>query len=187
MPVFTNDRVAGAATLIDLLDEHAAVNAGRTALTFTGGPGAPEGRFTYAQLHERAQRIAASLQQHCAPGDRALLLFPSGLDYVLGLLGCLYARVIAVPVNLPGPGRVARVLPRIAGIIDDCKPTAVLTTSEILSSAGDALPGGLRAVCVDGPLPDAVDWRRPDLRADDIAFLQYTWLDRRAQGRHQPP
>lgn len=174
MPVFTNDKVAAAATLVDLLGEHAAVNASRMALTFTGGPGAPEGCYTYAELHERAQGIAASLQRHCAPSDRALLLFPSGLDYVLGLLGCLYARVIAVPVNLPGPSRVARVLPRIAGIIGDCEPAAVLTTGEILSGAGETLPGGLRALCVDGPLADAADWRRPDLRADDIAFLQYT-------------
>src|SRR3954467_6194066 len=52
----------------------------------TAGPS-----LTYRQLDRRARAIAASLQRYGSAGDRTLLLFPSGLDFVSALFGCFYA------------------------------------------------------------------------------------------------
>ena len=54
-----------------------------------------------AQLNQRAQAIAAYLQSFCEPGDRALLLYPSGLEFIAAFFACLYAGVVAVPVYPP--------------------------------------------------------------------------------------
>lgn len=42
--------------------------------------------LSYRELDERARTIAAALQAEAAFGDRAVLLFPSGPDYVAAFL-----------------------------------------------------------------------------------------------------
>jgi len=41
------------------------------------------------------------------PGDRALLLYPPGLDFIDAFFGCLYAGVVAVPCYPPARARAA--------------------------------------------------------------------------------
>ena len=43
--------------------------------------------------------IAAELQDRTVPGERAVLLFPPGLDFISAFFGCMYAGVIAVPAT----------------------------------------------------------------------------------------
>src|SRR5262245_9070119 len=51
--------------------------------------------ITYAELDDRARRVAAVLQKIGRTHERVLLLYPPGLDYIAGFLGCLYAGAIA--------------------------------------------------------------------------------------------
>ncbi|HEV3003550.1 MAG TPA: AMP-binding protein, partial [Pirellulales bacterium] len=64
--------------------------------------------LTYAQLDRHARAIAAELRRRGAEGQRALLVYDAGLDYIAALYGCLYAGVVAVPVYPPDPYRVDR-------------------------------------------------------------------------------
>ncbi|MET0406376.1 MAG: AMP-binding protein, partial [Cystobacter sp.] len=136
--------------------------------------------LTYAELERRARRIGAALQQVTAAGERVVLLYPPGLEYVAGFFGCLAAGVVAVPAYPPDPSRVERTLPRLRAIIQDAQATVVLTTSFILSmgemlfeSAPDLQ--ALRWLATDA-LPEGSEeqWRRPELGGDSLAFLQYT-------------
>lgn len=54
-------------------------------------------RLTYQELNRHARAIAAQLQTLGASGERALLLYPPGLDFITAFFGCLYAGVVAVP------------------------------------------------------------------------------------------
>ncbi len=81
----------------------------------------PQDEITYGAFIERVKAIAATLQETCEPGDRALLLYMPGIDFVEGFFGCLFAGVIAVPAYPPDPGRLARTLPRLRGIVAECK------------------------------------------------------------------
>ena len=69
--------------------------------------------LTYAQLDSRARAIAATLQRTTHVGDRVLLVYPAGLDFVVAFFACLYAGVIAVPAYPPIASRLARTLPRL--------------------------------------------------------------------------
>ncbi|MFF8811781.1 SDR family NAD(P)-dependent oxidoreductase [Streptomyces pactum] len=141
--------------------------------------GAPS-ELTGRALDVRARAIAATLGRRVAPGDRALIVCPPGLDYLASFLGCLYARVIAVPVYPPDPLLMKRTLPRLAGVVADARPAAVLATEEIAASAGEFArhaPGleGLDWLAVDRIEDAAADgWRDPAARPADPAFLQYT-------------
>ncbi|RKI67441.1 hypothetical protein D7X55_13645, partial [Corallococcus sp. AB049A] len=99
--------------------------------TFLGDDG-EETTWSASELDVRARRIASALSERGAAGERVLLLYPPGLDYIAGFFGCLYAGAVAVPAYPPDPMRLERTLPRLRAIIQDAKATVVLTTSGIL-------------------------------------------------------
>ena len=92
-----------AGTLSEILQSRAARQGQDCLYTFLHGD--QEQSLTYAELDSMARATAAVLLQLCAPGDRALLLYPPGLDYIVALYGCMYAGVIAVPSYAPRPNR----------------------------------------------------------------------------------
>ncbi len=135
--------------------------------------------ITYGQLHARARTVAACLRQSLAKGERTLLLYPSGLDYLVAFFACLYAGVLAVPAyppNSTNPQRFSRLL----GIIRDAMPRAVLTNTEgagRLDSIKRQQPRLARLAVI---ATDRLDGSRagelisPEPHPKDLAFLQYT-------------
>ena len=167
-------------TWIDVLRDRAQHRPELVVYTFLVDGHTREARLTFAELDQRARAIGAMLQRRLAPGDRALLLYPPGLDYIAAFLGCLCAGVVAVPAWPPRPARLELTLPRLRGIVGDVKPRAVLTHTAGLSLA-DAMS---RSAGEFGSLPwlptDSVDveqsreWQDPRLSPDAIAVVQYT-------------
>src|SRR3954470_12275703 len=169
---------AGAVTLAGLLRARAAERPSQVAFTFlaAGKPGG--GSLTYGELDRRAAGVAAALAASVPPGERALLLYPPGLDFVVAFFGCLYAGVVAVPAYPPRPND--RSQSRLRAIAHDATPRVALTTTAIL--AGTLEPrgllavapelGGLRWIATDG-LEE--DWNAPfaEPAAEALAFLQY--------------
>lgn len=171
---------SGYGSLVELLRDRAAKRADALAFQFLIDGEVEGQRLTYGELDRKARAIAAALQQRCNPGDRALLLYPPGLEYISAFFGCLYAGVIAVPVYPPEPARLGRSLPRLRVIAEDAEPTVVLTVNEFAQFA-DILPefdGDFPAfqwVATD-TLEDgaAAGWTLPEISPADTAFLQYT-------------
>ncbi len=164
------------ATLTQALRLRAAVSPGRRAYTFLADGEEEAEHLDYRELDERARAIAAALRRTCAVGDRALLLYPPGLDFVAAFFGCLYAGVIAVPAY---PPRSPRMLPRLQAILEDSAPAVALSTSAASARvAGWLAKEGTRALSWlatdEIPAALAAEWRDPELPGEAIAFLQYT-------------
>src|SRR5436305_542960 len=164
-------------SLIDLLRARASeARPGADYVFLTDGE-REDHRVTYVDLDLRAREIAASLQGLARPGDRALLLYPPGLEFMESFFGCLYAGVVAVPAYPPRPNRA---LERIASIGASAPPTLILTTASLAAKAGawaDRVPGfpAARCLATDEPSPGAADlWRPPEAAPGRLAFLQYT-------------
>jgi len=145
-------------TLVDVLRQRAIDTPRRNAFTFDGA------KLTYADLDIRARAMAAKLQRRGDTGERALLVYPPGLDFVAALFGCLYAGWIAVPTA----SSRADYLQRVA---QDAQPRAVLTTPTLAGRGVATL--GVPPVC-DAHEDDAGAWHAPRLGPDDLAILQYT-------------
>ncbi|HVR97040.1 MAG TPA: condensation domain-containing protein, partial [Thermoanaerobaculia bacterium] len=138
--------------------------------------GRGEVTLTFGELDQRARAIGSRLQELSAEGERAVLLYPPGLDFIAAFFGCLYSGVVAVPAY---PPRGNRGLPRLASIVADASPRVVLTTSALLPRIQSWLP----TVAPDGTaliamgaleLEAAGSWRKPRLQPGTLAFLQYT-------------
>jgi amino acid adenylation domain-containing protein len=168
---------AAAANIVDRLSALAADAPAATALRWLDTDGGHRD-VTRRELNARARCVAAALREgKIEPGERALLLYPPGLDYVAGFLGCLYAGVIAVPVFPPGD---ARGFERVLAIAADADAGVALTDRASLDTARQGLgdPDGARRLRwqpTDG-LPDTLGdgWSPGAITADSLAFLQYT-------------
>jgi acyl-CoA synthetase (AMP-forming)/AMP-acid ligase II/acyl carrier protein len=133
--------------------------------------------LTYGELDRRAGTVAAALRQTCEPGDRAVLLYPPGLDFIPAFFGCLYAGVVAVPAY---PPRASRGLDRLQSIVADCRATVALTTEDLgrgiqPHSLAAAELAAMRWIETDGfPASSGTTWAAEPRAAEALAFLQYT-------------
>jgi amino acid adenylation domain-containing protein len=164
-------------SLVELLLARSSEQPERVAYTFLAEGEREESRLTYRQLDTLARVIGASLQASGLQGERALLLYPPGLDFIAAFWGCLYASTVAVPAYPPKPRQPD---PRVHAIARDARPRVVLSSSAALprlQSAAERLLGlGDVAWIATDTLPPGLagDWRRAEPRADTPAFLQYT-------------
>ncbi len=133
--------------------------------------------LTNRELDRRARAIGSWLQSLGLSGERALLLYPAGLDFICAFFGCLYAGVVAVPVY---PPRRNRSLQRIQAVADDARAKVALTTDDVLARVEpliDETPH-LKSLpwLATTRVPEAMEdrWGAPDVGGDTIAFLQYT-------------
>ncbi|HET8705506.1 MAG TPA: AMP-binding protein, partial [Pseudomonadales bacterium] len=164
-------------TLVDLLRFRGDSQAEQTCYTYLLDGEDQELNLTYGEFERRARKIAVGLQRYCKVGDRALLIYRPGLDFILGYFGCLFAGVIAVPVYPPAkPADWQRFL----GIALDCQPGAICSTnnlSDMIAAGMSQFPAlsTLPILCTD--VLDSYaesDWRAPDIDGEHLAFLQYT-------------
>src|SRR3954465_3301255 len=116
------------ATIPDLIQAQAQLHRDELLYRFlrTGDPDGPVEEWTFADLDRRARGVAALLQEIGAAGERALLVYPPGLEFIAGFMGCLCAGVTAVPTYPPDPTRLERTLPRLRAIAQDAGARFVL-------------------------------------------------------------
>ncbi|HEY9662302.1 MAG TPA: AMP-binding protein, partial [Allocoleopsis sp.] len=168
-------------SLVDLVRYRAQVQPQQVAYTFLRDGEVEETNWTYTDLDNRSRAIATQLQALQLQGERALLLYPPGLDYLAAFLGCLYAGVVAVPAY---PPRNYRNTPRILAVVQDAQAAIALTTSSTLPRVRSLLEeqaalSNLRWLATDELTEtqisqQAESWRDPKVNSETLAFLQYT-------------
>jgi amino acid adenylation domain-containing protein len=166
-------------TFIDVLRGHAEHHPSRTAITLLENGENESESITFAELDRRARAIAAFLQQQEMQGQRAILLLPSGIEFITTFFGCLYAGVIAVPAfpfHFEGSRRGQAWFRAVAA---DAEPQVAFAPPEMIArlprAENDSLVSAinwLNAQSIDSSLAD--EWCKPSIGKETIAFLQYT-------------
>ena len=142
--------------------------------------GEPARVRSYRDLRVQALHVSARLRERCRPGDRVILLFPPGIDFIAAFLGCFYAQVLPIPATEPKPRRLND---RLAAIAEDCRPAAVLCSAQIAGRIDVSVvcPSlvSLPWIRLEEGLPTSSDGenQRPedcDFDRESLAFLQYT-------------
>lgn len=136
-----------------------------------------EETLTWAQMYRRVKNLAVVLREHASVGDRALILAPQGLEYIVAFLGAMEAGLIAVPLSTPMAGAHDE---RVTAVLRDAAPTVLLTTSAVAAEVApyaQADPGGVAPTVIE---VDALDLdarsggRLKRETLPDTAYLQYT-------------
>lgn len=166
-------------TLVDLLAWRGQNQPDRRAFAFLGDGEHESASLTYGELHSQVRAVADALIARGARGERALLLYPPGLEFISAFLGCLSAGVVAVPAYPPDPSQLTRTLTRLQAIAADSEPRFALTLADVRDQ--------IRPFAAMDPRFGAVEWiasdALPEITAasphpapspEDVAFLQYT-------------
>ena len=168
-----------AGTLDDILRARASLTPDQPAYLFLAEGEIESASLTWGELDRQARSHASVLRREAAAGDRAVLLYPPGLEFIVAFFACLYARVVAVPAYPPRPRRDQ---PQLRAIVQDARPKLVLTTQALLARAAEILTpeSSLLApkwLVVDmEPVPEPAPEEEPaeHPQPDAPAFLQYT-------------
>jgi len=164
-------------TLVGILRQHSADKSFVTAYTYLEEGEREANSINYLDLDKKSRSVAVHLQSLLSPEDRVLLLYPSGLDFIVAFFGCLYAGIVAIPAY---PPRRNQNTSRLESIIMDARPKAVLTKSDLLESIRSRLSENLDITKLDYLSTDDIDidksieWQEPGINGDTLAFLQYT-------------
>src|SRR5262245_21357808 len=167
----------GLPTMVDLLRMRALHQGSRPAYTFLVDGEAEKIELTYGELDQRSRAIGAALQLAGAAGERVLLLYPPGVEFIAAFLGCFYAGAIAVPAY---PPRLNRSQVRLQNIIDDTHAAVALTTKTVLARVerlfkDPSYANGLEWLATDDITNELGEkWREPAIDCDALAMIQYT-------------
>ncbi|BBY18329.1 AMP-binding protein [Mycolicibacterium litorale] len=167
-------------SILSMLHGRASLRPDDVAFTFTDYTRDPAGiveSLTWSQLARRTVNVAREIRRHGSVGDRAVILAPQGLEYILAFLAAMQAGLVAVPLPLPHPGSGHD---RVGAVLVDTEPSVVLTTSAVAADVADVIArSGLDTA------PTAVEVDAVDLDAEGatslepaelpkVAYLQYS-------------
>ena len=167
-------------TIIDVLQNRAAADPSGHAYTFLNDGYKEADSLGYLELDTKARAIAGYLQSLNLQGERALLIYSPGLDFITAFLGSLYAGVIPIPFPAANPAQPDRSLPKLQAIAADAKPAIILTVARLRDKLVQAYAGvqGIEGLtwldCDELAEENACRWKRPEIDVQAVAYLQYT-------------
>lgn len=168
-----------ASSLTELLERRAAAAPEERAYTFLADGESEAGVLSWGELEGKACSLASVLAQAFPPGERVVLLYPAGLDFLVAFFGCLLARLIPAPCEIP---RNERSFPRFRAIVEDCQPAVLLTTGQVVAQMQTRLSShpefnrllaNLEVMTTEDLRP-ASGFRRARIQPEAPAYLQYT-------------
>lgn len=169
-------------TYVDLLCWRTEKHPDLRAFTYFKDGEIEEASLSYGELGIKARAIAALLQDYKLSGQRILLLYQPGLDFISAFAGCMYAGAIPVPAYPPELNRLEHTVRRLQSIIRDANCKTIITTTNILSMAKKLFSqmknNDLEKIIwitsdnIDENL--SKDWIFPQIDRESVAFLQYT-------------
>ncbi len=127
---------------------------------------------TYGELFRRVSVFASRLSGFkIAGGDRCLLMFQQGIDFIAALLACNRIGAIPVPVNMPARNKS---LARWENIAVNSGARCLITEQAGVASLSEIRKNSavLSALPVYSEQEGALAWTMPG--SNELAFLQYT-------------
>ena len=163
--------------LIDLLEDRAKSHYDKDLYIFLEDGINVSDQISYGHFERKSKIVASRLQEVSKKGDRVILLFPNGIDFIIGLFGCILAGVIAVPAY---PPRKDHPGDRFFSILENSGSNLVLSSEKIHDNISGKFSSNESIRNIDFLIYEQLDfnknskWADPNLDANDLAILQYT-------------
>ena len=129
--------------------------------------------YCYGDFFVKAKQIAACLQSAGLSRTPVLLLQLDSKDFVLAFWACILAGAWPMPCVRPRGAR----WDQLDVMLTKSGVSAVITTSGVEHFVPAQLMAGIDVFTIENLRQQRIheaEWVRPALRADDIAFIQYT-------------
>jgi long-chain fatty acid adenylyltransferase FadD28 len=163
-----------------VLRERASLQPNDTAFTYVDYEHDWDGvteSLTWSQVYRRTLNLAQQLRLCGSTGDRAVILAPQGLEYIISFFGAIQAGLIPVPLSVPLGGVSDE---RVSSVMRDAAAAVILTTSAVVDNVtehaqpgeGESAPTIVEVDLLDLDSRKGGGTRRES--SSDIAYLQYT-------------
>ncbi|OBP16337.1 hypothetical protein A5320_02700 [Rheinheimera sp. SA_1] len=165
-------------SLCDLARLRAAETPDKSYVVFIKESAHDNTQLSFAELDEASQRFATVVRQEGLAGQNVLLLLSDNELFIRAFYGCSYGH--AVPVPAAPPQKRPEQFERINSILQQGGIRHILTTAAVAEKLALFAPDF--AAIAQAKIFDVQsfsqnqhnDWQRPDFRADDLAFLQFS-------------
>ncbi len=167
-------------TILEILEENYKKNPDKILYRYIDNNLTELTVLSFSDVRNKAKRLACFLAKTYKPNTKVLMLYPSGLEFNIAFLACLYAKLIAVPAY---PPRRNQKINRLKSIIDNSKASLVLctlSTQKIIEGTfkEDSILKRMDLIVSDDLKLDLdLDTKTnilPKIKTQDLAFLQYT-------------
>jgi len=142
--------------------------------------------FTRKQLNQYSKNLAYMLKEKhgIRPGDRIMIVYPFGIDFVVSMLACWRIGVVVVSVYPPNPRKLAVDIEKFTHFVQDCSAKVALTTStfkrvvQASKMTHRNWPKGLKWIATDSysssnEVPSG--WNQwHEIQLEELALIQYT-------------
>jgi acyl-CoA synthetase (AMP-forming)/AMP-acid ligase II/alkylation response protein AidB-like acyl-CoA dehydrogenase/acyl carrier protein len=134
--------------------------------------------FTYSEFLFQVKEYAHILKnEKIKKGDRCLLIFNQGIEFIIAFLACQWVGAIPVPLNIPGRSKS---LDKWENIAEECRPEVIMTGKKsasrlIQSLSKSKILSKIPVLEVDIIVSDNLEsifTDEPDIHP--TVFLQYT-------------
>lgn len=162
-------------TIVDYFNHNATHFAMKRAVIMLNDKGEEAECLTYSDLQQKTLKLAGHIQQNFKKGDRALLLYRTGIDFIISFIACEFCGIIPVPMSL-----YAKNSPhfhRIEHIMQDADVNLILTTKKLHAEVLEWLiksPHSITPCLPSDALTGEHTWSSANVTPEDLAFIQYT-------------
>eukprot|EP01134_Creolimax_fragrantissima_P000124 CFRG0124T1 len=173
---------------LESVERFALADPDRMSLSFLDSKAEVEKSFTRGEIWAHSTRVAEKMvnKYGIKAGDRVMIVYPPGIDFVIALVACLRLGIVLVSVYPPNPNKLDVDIPKFAHFVSDSGSRVALTTKAFkrfvnISTLTKEWPRGLVWVSTDDykpmreiqqpPLVTGIDMKR---HSSDLAIIQYT-------------
>lgn len=172
------------ATLVDALGHHGATRPEDIGYVFLKDGETETARLSFGALDRQARTAAQGLLARGMQGERVLLAYPPGPEFIIAFFAVLYAGATAVPAPAANAGRATYA--RIAGVAADADLAMALTLPDLVAHAqrilsdsaarprGQEIPVATLQELAEATAGAAETPELPRLAPAFMAVLQYT-------------
>ncbi len=175
-------------SITDYLKHWAEVQPDKLLYSYLEVDGTERDAYTYQAFEQRTRNLAEFISKikGLKHGDRALLVYPPGLEVIVAFIACARAGIVPVPVYPPTPMNFEGGLAKITFVARDSGAKVALTTRGFYRSYQLLLAKRrITSLWLNGPALPKLSWVTTDDvrgqasgafrdRPHDILFLQYT-------------
>ncbi|CAB9514439.1 D-alanine--D-alanyl carrier protein ligase [Seminavis robusta] len=171
-------------TILEALNHHASRTPDKVVFTWVGIKCEEQNKMTFKQLQDESNAVAARLLKlGCQKGDRVMIAYPFGLEFLAGMFGAMKIEVIPCSIYPPNPNKLKTDMPKFRGFSEDAGAKYALSTNMFataMTAASILYKTGVKWIGTDilsikrSNRNKPKDYENFEGVPEDICFIQYT-------------
>ncbi|CAB9522650.1 Putative fatty-acid--CoA ligase FadD21 [Seminavis robusta] len=171
-------------TILEALSHHATETPDKVVFIWVDKKCEEQNKMTFKQLEDASNAVAARLLKlGCQKGDRVMVAYPFGLEFLAGMFGAMKIGVIPCSIYPPNPNQLKTEMPKFHGFAEDAGAKFALSTNMFatgMAAASIIYKTGVKWIGTDKLSIKKRNSKKQDYyvaymgEPNDICFIQYT-------------